>query len=318
MNALFALDTSNYRTSLCLLSEEGRCLWEKRELLKVEAGRRGLRQQEAVFQHLQALPTLMEDFPSGVRLLATAASTRPRPVADSYMPVFEVGRTVAQSIAALHGIPFYATSHQEGHIAAALTEPLTEPFWAVHLSGGTSELLDVRPEDAGYAITVVGGTLDLHAGQLIDRIGVKLGCPFPAGACLEKRAVSFAIKNTGSGAAIRLSPSLKGAYFHLSGAENYFTRCMNEGASPEEVAFALFRYLEETLTRALDHLLSQETRPILLSGGVVANQLLREAWRQTFAGRVPLILAPVSYAGDNALGVARIALAQWRKALQRS
>lgn len=326
MKALLAFDTSNYRTSVCLLAEDGTCLYEKRQLLEVAPGARGLRQQEAVFQHLRAIPVLMSDMPKGMHLLATAASTRPRPVEGSYMPVFEVGRIMAETIASLHAVPFYATSHQEGHIAAALQESLHERFWAVHLSGGTSELLDVHSEDGGFAITAVGGTLDLHAGQLIDRVGVRMGCPFPAGLCLEHLAQQYVERwpRHSTHAALNaegvlpratetLRPSLHGAYFHLSGAENYFTRQLDMGEDPQKVAFYLLKFLNDTLTMALDHLLRQERRPIVLSGGVVANRLLRHAWQETFEKRVPLYLAPVAYAGDNALGVARIALKRWRK-----
>ena len=45
----------------------------------------------------------------------------------------------------------------------------TKPFLALHLSGGTTEIL--LSEEG--KLTLLGGSLDLHAGQLVDRTGVR-------------------------------------------------------------------------------------------------------------------------------------------------
>ena len=52
---VLGIDTSNYRTSLALISEKGEVLLNIRELLPVPAGERGLRQNEAVFAHIRQL-----------------------------------------------------------------------------------------------------------------------------------------------------------------------------------------------------------------------------------------------------------------------
>jgi len=61
-------------------------------------------------------------------------------------------------------------------------------FLVVHLSGGTTELLEVRVHNHGFDIDMIGSSLDLHAGQFVDRIGVSLGLPFPSGPHLEELA----------------------------------------------------------------------------------------------------------------------------------
>ena len=45
------LDTSNYRTSLAVISLDGKILFQSRELLPVARGERGLRQSDAVYLH---------------------------------------------------------------------------------------------------------------------------------------------------------------------------------------------------------------------------------------------------------------------------
>ena len=181
---ILGVDTSNYRTSLCLINKQGKVVSEQRRLLTVKQGERGLQQSEAVFQHIQRLPDLADELEwEGYQLIAVAASTRPRPVEGSYMPVFKVGESWARGIATSHRVPFFQTSHQEMHIAAgessSTSQPTNSPFLAVHLSGGTSELLSCQRTEDGYQIAKLGGTLDLHAGQLIDRVGVALGLPSP-------------------------------------------------------------------------------------------------------------------------------------------
>ena len=72
-------------------------------------------------------------------------------------------------------------SHQQGHIAAALysagkLELLEERFLAFHVSGGTTEALLVTPGEKGVPqVKLVAHSLDLKAGQAVDRVGVMLG-----------------------------------------------------------------------------------------------------------------------------------------------
>jgi N6-L-threonylcarbamoyladenine synthase len=146
---VLGIDTSNYTTSLAITDINGTILADRRKLLTVKQGERGLRQSHALFQHMENLPELflmILEMTDKTQIGAVAASSRPRPVEGSYMPVFKAGECVARSIAAASGIPIYETSHQEGHISAACysTEFIEREFIAFHLSGGTSEILHVK------------------------------------------------------------------------------------------------------------------------------------------------------------------------------
>ena len=165
-------------------------------LLAVQDGSLGLRQSEAVFQHVKRLHLMTEALRAdGIigQIRAVGASTQPREVEGSYMPCFLVGEGQGRSIAAALGVPFYPCSHQQGHIAAAAwsagrEDLLDQPHLAWHLSGGTTELLVVHPQGHTVTAQVIGGTSDISAGQLVDRIGVLLGLDFPAGTALDVRS----------------------------------------------------------------------------------------------------------------------------------
>ena len=114
-----------------------------------------------------------------MEIAAVCVSRQPRDDDNSYMPVFLVGDAHGRALAAMLGVPCFASTHQRGHIAAARVDSGIRDgdLLAVHLSGGTTELLSLKSDD----LQLLGGTLDLHAGQVVDRTGVSLGLPFPAG-----------------------------------------------------------------------------------------------------------------------------------------
>lgn len=317
------IDTSNYRTSVCLMDADGSAWFDRRVLFPVPQGGLGARQSEAVFFHVRTLGALFEELRMTVPradIRAIAVSTRPRPAKGSYMPVFEVGRAFARSLGSVLGVPVYETTHQEGHIAACEKFAERVPFWVFHLSGGTSELLDVAPRPGGYAVAVCGGTRDVTVGQLIDRIGVALGCPFPAGPCVEALAresvdgrESGPQKDPGERTAVRAPVRAEGPYVHLSGTESALLRAIDDGADPAEVARAAERAVAKAIEKVVRAAASAGgVRPLYLVGGVAANAYIRDRLEKRLGPLLPLRFAAPEEAGDNACGVARIARERWR------
>ncbi|CAM3242344.1 O-sialoglycoprotein endopeptidase [Brevibacillus invocatus] len=306
---LLGIDTSNYRTSLCLAREDGQIVAEAKRLLKVKEGKRGLQQSEAVFQHVMNLPELSEQMKwDAYEIVAVCVSEKPRPVDQSYMPVFKVGEGLAKSLSIYLQVPLYLTTHQEGHIAAgeytAEERPANNRFLAVHLSGGTSEILLCDRHESGYAIEKVGGTIDLHAGQLVDRIGVAMGMSFPAGPQLEQLA-----KNAAGD--FRISSAVDGLNFSFSGPEASLLRAIEAGqVNQEDIARATEQCIANTLEKALRHALEKGMpRDILIVGGVAANQYMRERLINRLehpAVKAKLYFCDPVYSGDNAYGVAML------------
>ena len=308
---VIGFDTSNYRTSAAAVTLDGEILVNHRELLPVPDGERGLRQSDAVFAHIRQLRNCEDAFRAALkdtRIVAAAASTKPRDGGESYMPVFQAGHTAGSLLAAALGVPFYETTHQRGHVAAALYGTGLEKeqrLLAVHLSGGTTDLLSLD----GDTLRQIGGSADLHAGQLVDRAGVEMGLGFPAGEALEQ----LALRGKSEG---RLGCSMEHGDLvcHLSGAETRVRQWIREESlSREDIAREIYDLLARTLIRML-RAGAAETgiRQALITGGVAASSLLRqllEERRSRTRGCPNITFGRPEMSGDNAVGVALIGTA---------
>ncbi|MCL8207601.1 MAG: peptidase M22 [Actinomycetia bacterium] len=303
--AVLGLDTSAYTASVALVDGR-RVVREARRVAEVPPGGRGLRPSEAFFQHVVHLPALVAEVRGDALLAGIAVSARPRPVPDSYLPPFEAGRAAARLLADALGVPLVETTHQEGHIAAGLVDaggPATDTFWALHVSGGTTELLAVRRRPPGFAVESVGGTGDLYGGQLVDRVGVRLGLPFPAGPALE------ALARTARDRLVLpfMAPVQRDGRWIISfsGPEAQAMRAIAAGVEPAAVA----RAVEDVLARALAALVRAAARPpapVLVVGGVAANRRLRATLADLLGEAWPLFFASPELSRDNAVGVAWI------------
>ena len=307
------LDTSCYTTSAAAVTTDGAVVASCRRLLPVPAGERGLRQSEAVFIHVRQLPEQLERLSESLtdaRVVAVCASSRPRDEESSYMPVFHVGDAQARGLAAMLGVPCFASTHQRGHIAAAAVDSGVQPgdLLALHLSGGTTELLSLR----GEALTLLGGTLDLHAGQLVDRTGVALGLPFPAGPHLEALA-----RRGRAEAKLPASLAEHDLCCHFSGAESQIQRWIAQTAmTPEDVAREVYDLLARTVARMLVAGAKRTgIRQALVAGGVASSALFRELLLGRVAQRdrhLRVHFGKSEYSGDNAVGAALIGLEKYR------
>ena len=302
---VLGIDTSCYTTSVACFGEAG-VLYDGRTLLPVRKGDRGLRQSEGVFLHTRQLPPLVEAALSTVSpddIAAVACSRAPVDREDSYMPVFLTGVGVARALAASLRVPLLLLDHQSGHVRAALigNEALAaKPFYAVHLSGGTTDLLAVEGAGPGaFYIEPLGCSEDLHAGQLVDRVGVLLGCGFPAGKELE----ALAYKATDRQA--RIPASVRELSCSLSGAESAARRMLDQGVPAPEIAYGVYDLLARTLTKLLTNAVALHgERLVLLCGGVASSLLLREL----LAARCGLsvFFGESRYSSDNAVGIAAL------------
>lgn len=323
------IDTSNYKTSIAVTDSDNRTVFERSEYLEVPQGSRGLRQSEAFFRHSNRLPSYIDDMCKAIDvrdLAAAGVSTRPRRVEGSYMPCFLAGINAAREITSVLGIPLHEFSHQEGHAAAIIENTASCEYRRkaalFHLSGGTTEFLICEPDDMGYHTDIFGGTLDISLGQLIDRAGVAMGYPFPAGAYLDELAGSFYSAN---GRARSLLPRVRitDGKFNLSGTETRILRLIEDSSSAEDhpaFAYSIFETAASLLAESAVQagiLLSDSScgsdtaRPrVYMAGGVSASSYIRRSIRDKLAGRIDapeVIFGDPALSGDNAVGTARLA-----------
>ncbi|NLO47108.1 MAG: DNA-binding protein [Clostridiales bacterium] len=288
-------DTSNYTTSAAFY--DGGTGRNESALLPVREGELGLRQSEALFNHVKMLPDIVSRLGTGFTgLKAVGASSKPRQAKGSYMPCFLAGVSVAKVLSEAFGVPYVEFSHQQGHLAAAAwsagcLDLLEEPFLAWHLSGGTTELLYVSPKDGEPDCQTIGGTTDLSAGQLIDRTGKLLGIPFPSGSGIDELAMK-------SGADNAYKIKTKDLFFSLSGMENMAADRYRAKSDPADISRFVLSSIADLVYRVNKEALGRfGSLPILYSGGVSASNLLRAALKDG-------IFSKPEYACDNAIGIA--------------
>lgn len=313
---VLGIDTSNYKTSAAVVDRDCNILWDLRTLLKVKQGERGLRQSDALFQHMGNLPQLLEHIFNGcaapnAQIRAVAFSERPRPVEGSYMPVFKAGISFGRTAAAALQVPCFGFSHQEGHIEAIKAYSGfgdKERFLCYHLSGGTCELLEVSQGK----IRIIGGSKDLSFGQTIDRIGVKLGMSFPAGEEMDRWALAA---ECASGYLKKIPRD--GLYFNLSGLETQCSRQAEsllaehgDGAYRQEQQKALIRELFDKITRILIEITEaaakdSNIRDVMFTGGVSSSQYISRRLKEHFQKTsVCVEFGKQEFSQDNAVGIA--------------
>ncbi|MBQ4155032.1 MAG: peptidase M22 [Clostridia bacterium] len=307
----FGIDSSNYRSSAAALFGDNSFI-NKRKLLFVENGKRGLRQSDAVFLHTKQLPLMVTEVMKEIeplKIKCIGVSSKPRNALDSYMPCFLSGVSLASVLGAALKIPVFEFSHQEGHIAAALLSAdrldlFDKPFIAFHLSGGTTEAILVSPSnDGGFKTAIVGKTLDINAGQVIDRVGVMLGLDFPSGPALEQLAEKGSAK-------VGIRPCIKGCDCALSGAENICQKMLDDGDKYEDIAATAIEYVISTVCKmALAVSEKYNNLPFVFSGGVVANTNLKKRLSEIISAN----FASPELSGDNAVGTALLAKIKMEK-----
>jgi len=317
MARFLGLDTSNYTTSAAVYDDIEHTLCQRRRLLPVQDGALGLRQSDAVFSHTRQLAPLVEELCAqcpGPLPAAVGVSVSPRDGAESYMPCFLVGDNTARCLGAVLGVPVYGFSHQAGHIMAALASVqrvglCSAPFLAFHVSGGTTDLLLVTPDDKKIlSIAQLATSLDLKAGQAVDRVGGMLGLAFPAGRALDALSLQAPEQRFGH------RPVLKEGSCCLSGIENICRTMLDRGSPAPQVALCCLDYIGRTLDAMVEWALARHPGlPVVFCGGVMSNTILR----QRLGRRPGVLFGSAELSSDNACGTAVLAaLAHERSAHQ--
>ena len=291
------IDTSNYATSVGIVDNANNTvLFHEKRFLTVEKGRIGLRQQQAVFEHIKNLTDIFSKMEiKGIG--AVGVSVKPRSDENSYMPCFLTGKMSAYSISAAAGVPVIETSHQTGHLTSALFDTGREDLFEkeiimLHVSGGTT---DIMLSKGGNVIKTLGTSLDLFAGQAVDRLGVKLGFSFPAGVYVSQLA-----EKCSEDIAVRVS--VKGYDCNLSGLENQCEKLLKDNRSQEYVCKYCLTYIARTIIKMIKNVQSDYgNMPVILAGGVMSSSVIKEIVTAEIPGA---IFVKPELSQDNAIGVA--------------
>ena len=271
--------------------------------MPVKAGQLGLRQSDALFHHTAALPEMLQQLAQEfdlTKIEAVGVSQKPRPAEGSYMPCFLAGVSAATAFAKARDIPLVLTTHQQGHAAAALfaakgEQLFREKVLLFHISGGTTDLLLC---DQVRQITPLGTSTDLYAGQAVDRVGVKLGFAFPAGAEVSRLAAQCTEE-------IKPKSSVKGMQCSLSGLENQCNALLAAGKSPEYVCKYCLLCVADTVVKMTNAAQKEYPGlPVVCAGGVMSSDIIHSWVDKRLPG---VYFVPGQYSSDNAIGVSILA-----------
>lgn len=302
------IDTSAYKTSVAVVDSDGKLVCDYRKLLVVKKGSRGLRQQEAVFQHVNNLPVLFECVSKEINpsvIKSIVSSTRPRNIEGSYMPVFNVSKNQGIILSSMLNTRWYDCSHQEGHLASAIlgiNELKNNDFLFYHISGGTTELLKVHREN-GYVfdIEIIGGTKDISCGQLIDRIGVKMDLEFPSGEHVET------LSKNGQVIKGKLPVNVKDTWVNYSGAETFLFKLLDGDISKGDVAKSVLHIVAMSLSKTIANgAKKHKLKDVIISGGVASNRYIRSIIIDEIGENLNIHFPPIEYCSDSAIGNAYI------------
>lgn len=303
MSWYLGIDTSNYTTSVALYNTADGSVVNNKKLLPVKSGEKGIRQSDAVFHHTVQLPELVYktfNCNNNIELSGIGVSVKPCNIDNSYMPCFLTGISVAKSLSSVLNVPLYEFSHQDGHIVSALystkrLDLIKDKFFAFHISGGTSQVLLVEPNESYFKTTVISDSLDLKAGQAVDRVGLMLGFDFPCGPELEKSALNSKMDMS------KIKVFRRDGCFSLSGVENQCKKMLENGYKAEDIALYCLNYIYSALKDTIDEIIEKYgDLPLVFSGGVMSNSIIRNK----ISAEYNAFFAEPQYSADNACGIA--------------
>ncbi|MBO5935768.1 MAG: peptidase M22 [Clostridia bacterium] len=301
-NKFLGIDTSNYTSSCAVYDPETDSIDSLIKLLPVSTGQVGLRQSDAVFHHTKNLPPLLSALCErhAEQLCVVSSSFAPRSSEGSYMPCFSVGEGYADVLSASLKLKNYKFSHQAGHVAAAIwssgqKDLVDKTFLAFHVSGGTTDVLLVKPDVQNvFAIDIIASSLDLKAGQAVDRVGVMLGLDFPAGPELDRLSQK-------SNRQYSIKPFFKDGSCSFSGLQNKCEDMLKKNEEPSDIAKYCIDYICAAIrVMTQSALMKCGELPIVYAGGVMSNSIINKTLTTEFAG----VFCPPEFSSDNAAGTA--------------
>jgi len=222
-----------------------------------------------------------------------------------------VGVMTAKALASVHGKPFMAVNHLEGHaLTVRLTNEVAFPYLLLLVSGGHCQILMVQGVGS---YDKLGTTLDDAAGECFDKVAKMLGVGFPGGPAIEAAARS------GDADRFTLPRPLKGREgcdFSFSGLKTAVRQAverlpggpLNE-RDTNDLAAALQRAVVDSIIERLGNafVIAADFNPtaFVCAGGVAANAALRQALSVTAVEHdLPFMAPPPDLCTDNGVMIA--------------
>ncbi|WNE40906.1 MAG: tRNA N6-adenosine threonylcarbamoyltransferase [Mycoplasmataceae bacterium] len=215
----------------------------------------------------------------------------------------QIGKIVAETLSLYLNKPLIPVNHLEGHIYASLINKEKEwefPLLALIISGGHTQLYQVNNH---HAFILLGETLDDAIGECLDKSAVLLGYNYPGGPIIEKLAsIGKNIYN------LPIPKNDDSLDFSFSGLKSEIARIVKnkkEDLNINDLACSLQYTLAKKVNKKLKRawLLNTQTKTIVIGGGVIANQFLRNFLTENinkWDKKIKIFIPEIEYSTDNA------------------
>ena len=285
---ILGVESTAHTFSVAVVSSDGRILSNAKSVYKPPEGS-GIHPFEASQNHLRDAPKVLEEAldRSGVSLNELSAISYA--MGPGLGPCLRVGAVVARTLAASLEIPLVPVNHAVGHIElGCLLTGAKDPV-VLLVSGGHTMILAY----SGRRWRVLGESLDLTLGQLLDQFGRHHGLSSPCGSAIEEAA-------SGSTNYLKLPYTVKGNDVSFSGLLTAAKLLLDGGSAFSDVSYSVqetsFAMVTEVTERALAFTGKKE---VMIVGGVAANRRL-SGMMTDMAGRhaARVTMTPLEYSGD--------------------
>ena len=201
--------------------------------------------------------------------------------------------------------PLIGVNHCVAHIEIGRQQCGCDDPVLLYVSGGNTQVI-ARLEGK---YRVLGETLDIGIGNMLDKFARAQGIPFPGGPVIEKLAANWLAENPECNMeGLELPYAVRGMDLAFSGVLTAALRLVESGKPLEAVCWSLqehvFSACVEVAERALAHTGKSE---LLLGGGVACNNRLRTMCELMCNERESLSFAPPKmYCIDNGTMIAML------------
>jgi N6-L-threonylcarbamoyladenine synthase len=288
---VLGIESTAHTFGVGIVSDEGEILANEKSVFRDE---KGMKPSEVAEHHSRNAGSVLK------RALEVAGVS----VKDIYAIAFSqgpgmghclrIGAFLARYLALKYRKPLVGVNHciahvEIGKLLTGARDPVT-----LYVSGGNTQVIVF--ERGRYRI--YGETQDIGVGNMLDKFARYLNLGFPGGPVIERLARR--------GKYIEMPYTVKGMDLCFSGLLTHAIRLVESGYKIEDVCHSLqetaFSMLVEVTERALAHSGKEE---VLLTGGVAANERLREMLRIMCSERGAKFYAvDKEYASDNGAMIA--------------
>ena len=265
----------------------------------------GIHPREAADHHKEVAPVLLEKVLLQNELDISEIGAVSYSQGPGLAPCLRVGAAIARGISSRLEIPLIGVNHCVAHIEIGRDQCGCIDPVLLYVSGGNTQVI-ARLEGR---YRVLGETLDIGIGNMLDKFARTQGIPFPGGPVIEKLAAQWLAENPNpSMDGLELPYAVRGMDLAFSGVMTAAQRLLDSGKSLGAVCWSLqehaFSACVEVAERAMAHTGKSE---LLLGGGVACNMRLRKMCELMANERESVSFAPPRmYCIDNGTMIAKL------------